>query len=144
MCHDTAGPEKLILAVPGAYDFATPSGCGMLCRLKPDETSQPEIFGTLYFGIDKMRCNLIYHRFLSKQEMTESIGSVFKGPQLQDELQHADVEPASEEKEIHVPGKFEATIAKNGVIKFKYPTKGYSLFVHPIDNKRLPQNLFQT
>lgn len=140
-CHDTPGPEKLITAVPGAYDFVTDTGCGMLCHIQFDDVSRPTIGGVLYFGIDRTRHNLVYHRFLKERTDKESIKSVFKGPKLQAELSQAVDDLTAEEKEFTVVGKFEATIAANGVLRFRYPTKGYSLFVHPIDPTSLPQGL---
>lgn len=141
-CHNTLGPEKLLVAIPDAYSFATPTGYGLLCCLRWDDSTKKSMMGTLYYGIDKHRGNLVYHRFLVEQDISHSLKAVFKGPELQQHLHEVTPEIDSEEKELILAGAYEPTVSPKGVVRLRYAARGYSLDIFPVRPNQLPKGMF--
>lgn len=150
MYHDLPGADKLI--DDPAYSFATSTGCGMVCRIQKSDPSQPAIYGTLYFGVDRtprkingIQRDLVFHRFFVEQYLDTPIEEIVDGPKIED-APHQEPVDGSEGKNQAVDeklvGDYNYEVSDKGVLQLKYSNRDYTLYIYPVNSDLLPKGLF--
>lgn len=125
--HLMPGVEKIFCAPQNlkTYTFPTKTGLGLMVMFKRGEE---EVFGMLYFGIDR---NLIYHRQfvpLKKQDTARSILEETHGKLPSDRAPQDDWSTTT---------RFIFHMETEGVIRIEYPTEDYEISVFPIQKELL-------